>query len=319
MFPPSTFVHLRPAIKASTKRPQSAPGSTDAEDQYYLPARQAPILLPVADSSDAQPSSSSRRLRPVQKSLSYVASESNLRSCGGEPVHEKLSRRIRKLPPLPPTSEPEPFTSTCPSTPSSHMVLHSRSSRPLPALPITVEPAKGSDPLTPPPRSASLPRFRLAQAGATPSRRLASIHVLPPEPLSPGLVFSPASPIFNPASSASSPTSPFSPVFSPASPIVPDITPEETKNKNFLKLRRFLGESLPADMVLRPNSRASSMTSSSSDGSDQLVAAPDQRLVSPRDVASFGKRISRKWVREKGGHRWVEDDYQDVLSALRKL
>lgn len=31
------------------------------------------------------------------------------------------------------------------------------------------------------------------------------------------------------------------------------------------------------------------------------------------------KRLSRKWVREKKGKRWVEDDYSDVLGFLRRL
>jgi hypothetical protein len=30
-------------------------------------------------------------------------------------------------------------------------------------------------------------------------------------------------------------------------------------------------------------------------------------------------RFSKKWVREKKGKRWVEDDYSNVLSFLRRL
>lgn len=30
-------------------------------------------------------------------------------------------------------------------------------------------------------------------------------------------------------------------------------------------------------------------------------------------------RFSKKWVREKRGRRWVEDDYSNVLSCLRRL
>ena len=30
-------------------------------------------------------------------------------------------------------------------------------------------------------------------------------------------------------------------------------------------------------------------------------------------------RFSKKWVREKKGRRWVEDDYSNVLSFLRRL
>jgi hypothetical protein len=31
------------------------------------------------------------------------------------------------------------------------------------------------------------------------------------------------------------------------------------------------------------------------------------------------KRLSKKWVREKKGKRWVEDDYSNVLGFLRRL
>lgn len=31
------------------------------------------------------------------------------------------------------------------------------------------------------------------------------------------------------------------------------------------------------------------------------------------------KRCSRKWVREKKGKRWIEDDYKRVLESLRRL
>ena len=31
------------------------------------------------------------------------------------------------------------------------------------------------------------------------------------------------------------------------------------------------------------------------------------------------RRLSKKWVREKKGKRWVEDDYSNVLGFLRRL
>ncbi|TFK57450.1 hypothetical protein OE88DRAFT_135797 [Heliocybe sulcata] len=287
MFPSPPLLHLRP-IKVTQKRPQSAPGSANGEDRYRLPASHAPILLPAAEPSDPQ-CSSPRRARPAQKSLSYVASECSLRGLPAEPQEEQPIRKVRKLPPLPLNLESEPSTSRLTPTPSPDMSQYPRPRRPLPTPP-TSNTAQGPVPPTLPPRSASLPHFRLSQLGPAPPPRLQTLFTEPP---SPGLVFS------------------------TASPITPDVAPEDAKTKNFSKLRRFLGESIPPDMVLRPNSRASSMTSestvSSLDDNDQLVSTPDQRL---RD---FGKRISRKWVREKHGHRWVEEDYQDVLKSLRKL
>ena len=35
--------------------------------------------------------------------------------------------------------------------------------------------------------------------------------------------------------------------------------------------------------------------------------------------ATTTRRVSRRWVREKKGKRWVEDDYNQILEALRRL
>lgn len=32
-----------------------------------------------------------------------------------------------------------------------------------------------------------------------------------------------------------------------------------------------------------------------------------------------GDKVQRKWLREKKGKRWIEDDYNRVLDSLRKL
>ncbi|EPQ60942.1 hypothetical protein GLOTRDRAFT_135531 [Gloeophyllum trabeum ATCC 11539] len=286
MFSAHTLVHLRPTggMKPA-KRPQSAPGSTDAEDQYHLPATNAPILLPADSPSrpdSAGEESSPRRARPAQKSLSYAASESNLRRDNTD--SRKPPRRIRKLPPLPLAPEPTTFPTSTPQT--LQMSQFPRSPRPLPSPPASSCSAQGFPPV-PPPRSASLPHFRLPRAEPS---ALAIPVGFPKEPPSPGC-------------------------FSPTTPITPAVTAEEAKTKNFSKLRRFLGESVPPDLVLRPHSRASSATSSEASDS-----TPDPLLVTPEEVVdSYAKRMSRKWVREKKGQRWVESDYQDVLNALRKL
>ncbi|KAJ3483532.1 hypothetical protein NLI96_g6246 [Meripilus lineatus] len=41
--------------------------------------------------------------------------------------------------------------------------------------------------------------------------------------------------------------------------------------------------------------------------------------AAPTKSKRRAKRYSRKWIREKNGKRWVEDNYQDVIHALRLL
>ncbi|KAI8994104.1 hypothetical protein BD414DRAFT_273301 [Trametes punicea] len=42
-------------------------------------------------------------------------------------------------------------------------------------------------------------------------------------------------------------------------------------------------------------------------------------VVAKNAIARASKRYSRKWVREKGGKRWTERDFSEILSELRKL
>ncbi|KAF9256019.1 hypothetical protein L218DRAFT_966757 [Marasmius fiardii PR-910] len=53
-----------------------------------------------------------------------------------------------------------------------------------------------------------------------------------------------------------------------------------------------------------------------SDG-DELCWVVDNNSASIRTTTL--RRLSKKWIREKGGHRWEEQDYTDILRTLRSL
>ncbi|KAI0261027.1 hypothetical protein BC834DRAFT_972983 [Gloeopeniophorella convolvens] len=105
------------------------------------------------------------------------------------------------------------------------------------------------------------------------------------------------------------------------------------RRANLSKLRRHLGQSVPAALVAPDLEFDSDGEVSSSD--DEVYAdLPAARLthaslselteaISPMLPAlasdSLIRTYSRRWLREKKGQRWVEEDYDFILQSLRSL
>lgn len=118
------------------------------------------------------------------------------------------------------------------------------------------------------------------------------------------------------------------------------------------KLRRHLGERIPDDAVpiiqvtkkeqgleplqkldvdsiyLRAAITVGKILSLPDDGgSDRSSVASEEDetydsawiLAGDRECRIVGHRESRKWVRERGGQRWEESNYEKVIKALRAL
>jgi hypothetical protein len=122
------------------------------------------------------------------------------------------------------------------------------------------------------------------------------------------------------------------------------------------KLRRHLGASIPADLVLdaavvqahRADEKDDDSLSSAIEFAPMTAASearvesvdprvrkrapqhsvpvpPKQQHVSVKKVAQeaedteLARNRSRLWVREKQGHRWVADNYQEIVMELRML
>ncbi|KAI0059089.1 hypothetical protein BV25DRAFT_1840565 [Artomyces pyxidatus] len=146
-------------------------------------------------------------------------------------------------------------------------------------------------------------------------------------------------------------TSASSPPMSPADSLISFMLPQrptdikDLRRGNLSKLRRHLGQSVPADLVLPPietdddeddDDDNDEYDSSETDSDDshakkrmgmaglsfatlaELSQAISPLLPNPPDEASI-KRQSRKWLREKKGKRWEEDDYEGILQSLRTL
>ncbi|KAJ7704364.1 hypothetical protein B0H17DRAFT_1039412 [Mycena rosella] len=231
--------------------------------------------------------------------------------------------KIRPLPPIPPTPKSAP---PVPRRQISHASL-----RPLPCVPetnisVSLTPAS---PLPPPTPLVQSNTHLRAPCALAPPRRFASLSLrlhtspdaldarVPPPPL---------------------PTPPPTPGISePPSPV-------SAQRKRMSKLRRHLGESVQLELFPDPGDDTnvfgekkgadlysqtvvavkklleidtdSDDTSSEEDGDDYslVLVAHGQ---APRAVPV--KRYSRKWIREKGGERWVEENYSDILRDLRAL
>ncbi|KII91716.1 hypothetical protein PLICRDRAFT_38544 [Plicaturopsis crispa FD-325 SS-3] len=142
------------------------------------------------------------------------------------------------------------------------------------------------------------------------------------------------------------------PTPSPLSPI--PLSPTTANRRRLAKLRRKLGESLPPQAIyggeeegvmittlekitqhqpmLIVSDDESDSDSDSEPGTDdvdnavvnhvaQNLGARLQRMGATLGTSQSAliRRCSRQWVREKGGRRWAEHDYQDVLRSLRQL
>ena len=140
---------------------------------------------------------------------------------------------------------------------------------------------------------------------------------------------------------------------SPLTPSIPQCpSPVTTKRKRIAKLRRHLGESIPPELVFS-GSKPTNNNNVKSDQRETIWASdvPGQlhvriqkvkvivrddddhhhnggggggggsRVVTDETVSRPNgmNRFSRKWLQERAGRRWVENDYQKILQALRAL
>lgn len=107
---------------------------------------------------------------------------------------------------------------------------------------------------------------------------------------------------------------------------------EELRRKNMSKLRRHLGHSVPSNFVTPRLDRDEVDDSSSCDEEwcdmptvpmtpqclSELTEAISPILEGTADEKMI-RRYSRRWLREKKGRRWVEDDYSIIIQSLRAL
>jgi len=113
----------------------------------------------------------------------------------------------------------------------------------------------------------------------------------------------------------------------PATPFVPQYPTdiEEIRRGNLTKLRRHVGSSVPLDPVA-PRADGDE----TSDGSrvdaevyGDLSKAPitTERLSTKekRREDEKDENLSCRWLREKKGKRWVEDNYDNVVQSLREM
>ena len=110
---------------------------------------------------------------------------------------------------------------------------------------------------------------------------------------------------------------------------------EEIRRGNLSKLRRHLGYSVPLDFIIYSLDRDEGSDSSSSDEEwcdmptvpmtpqclSELTEAISPILENTAEEMDekMIRRYSRRWLREKKGRRWVEDDYSVIIQSLRAL
>ncbi|KAJ7164911.1 hypothetical protein C8R46DRAFT_1351675 [Mycena filopes] len=213
-------------------------------------------------------------------------------------------RKIRPLPQIPPVPMSAP--------PGPRRQISQPSLRPLPSLPeLAVTPASPSSPLAHVPQSS-------AHLSPPPSRngtphRFASISLrldtspraLAPPPLSAPLAAPVAAPL------------PPSPPPSPPCPSIPQPpSPATAHQRRMSKLRRHLGESTIVAVKKLLDLDANDSDSSSEEDEEEYSLVFN--LGHARRAVPV-KRYSRKWIREQGGERWVEENYSDLLRDLRAL
>ncbi|KAJ6588364.1 hypothetical protein B0H19DRAFT_1098951 [Mycena capillaripes] len=240
-------------------------------------------------------------------------------------VSPEARRKIRPLP-IPPTPKSAP--PRVPTRQISHTSL-----RPLPCVP---ESAAGVS-VSVTPASPVAPPIPVLHSGS---------HLFPP-PILPVLPpprrFASLSLRLHTSPDALAPRAAPPPLPSPPPiPSIPDPpSPNTAHRKRMSKLRRHLGESVTLDLFpdvgdksawARQEADIYSRTAVAVkklldlDGDDSDASSDDEEdtysLVFTHGQAHCAipvKRYSRKWIREKGGERWVEENYSDILRDLRAL
>ena len=117
----------------------------------------------------------------------------------------------------------------------------------------------------------------------------------------------------------------------PATPFVPQhpTNIEEIRRGNLTKHRRHLGSSVPSELVAPRVGCHEASDGSRIDAKvyGDLSKAPitterdstkEKRRKDDKD-GNLVKSYSSRWLREKKGRRWVEDDYDNVIQSLREL
>lgn len=116
-----------------------------------------------------------------------------------------------------------------------------------------------------------------------------------------------------------------------ATPFVPQhpTNIEEIRRGNSTKLRRHLGSSVPSELVaprIDGNEGSDGSRIDAEVYSDLSKAPITTERVSTKEKKrkdekdeNLVKSYSSRWLREKKGRRWVEDNYDDVIQSLREL
>ncbi|KAJ7028718.1 hypothetical protein C8F04DRAFT_1118471 [Mycena alexandri] len=291
-------VDLLPVTPLNLSRRKTLSATLQARE---LPALNAASSRPVHSRAVSSSWASSRKGHPISIDVDLGA-----------------TRKIRPLPRIPPAPRSAP--------PVPRRTVSQASLRPLPSLPeLAVTPATPLSPLPYVPQSSA----HLSPPTSTvPSpHRFASISLrldTSPDALAPRAV----TPL---------PTPPPSPC--PSIPQPP--TPDTAHRRRISKLRRHLGESV--ELELSPDGDRIFGGDRKTNAFAQTVVAVKKLLdldandsdpSSDEDdddqyslVFNLGqahrvipvKRYSRKWIREQGGERWVEENYSDLLRDLRAL
>jgi hypothetical protein len=103
---------------------------------------------------------------------------------------------------------------------------------------------------------------------------------------------------------------------------------EEIRRGNSTQLRRHLGSSVPSDLVV---SRVNGDEASGGSRINAEVYSDPSKAPIPAERLStkekgkdekdenMVKSYSCKWLRERKGRRWVEDNYDTIIQSLREL
>lgn len=115
----------------------------------------------------------------------------------------------------------------------------------------------------------------------------------------------------------------------PATPFIPQqpTNIEEIRCGNLTKLQRHLGSSVPSELVAP---RVGNETSDGSRIDGKVYSNLSKAPITTERVSTKEKRrddkdenvvksYSSRWLREKKGRRWVEDNYDNVIQSLREL
>lgn len=114
----------------------------------------------------------------------------------------------------------------------------------------------------------------------------------------------------------------------PATPFVPQhpTNIEEIRRGNMTKVRRHLGSSVPSEVVADGNEASDGSRIDAEVYGDHSKAPITTERISTEEKKrkdekdeNLVKSYSSRWLREKKGRRWVEDNYDDVIQSLREL